>query len=663
MTTWKKTMKAVDWKSFRHAYGTAEDLPDLLKKLAKGKKGAFHDIEASAMHQGGLWPAAVPVVEVVTAMIGDGVAPKQPLKLIRTAAEAVGNGLGSADVVEATRVALDKAVPVLIPVLAAGGRDAVKVADLVVHLGTPGPELTAALVDALDSGGKLSWVAARTLGHHDLFPGSDDPRLTVPAALGRFEAGHATGEDVELVAAHADLVTKRENPSWIGSVPRGEEVLLAMEPSSEVAHGLLDAAERSRSITPAVASRVAEFLTSSEEVGEYDFDLLIRLPRTPEVLDAIDQAAPRFDGEILLSQPHASAALILAEAGDPRWERHAETAIRWALEHRDEAESTELYASKDIGVHSPLGIALAEVGVVPGRELATLIGEALEVLDPQGKEFTWWSVARWAATWPAELQEPLRAAAKRLNPLNPHWADSEADLQRIRDEAKDTRDLIPLARHTGLLDDWLAALAATEGTHHEKVDEQFPERDHPQLVAWWQGILADSDHEQEQVAALKGVVEAGAMPVAEGWDRVVALVTPKNYFVGDAARLASEWSDRVDDTARAGLVERLATVVAEAEYDRAECGTVLVRLGGQWPLSPEDTATMVIRDLLTNYKGPDSAVTLCELLRDQEPEATEQFASRMRALLEGDRRLVPSIREDEEKQARLRRCLGLLEQG
>ncbi|MDO5082927.1 MAG: hypothetical protein Q4D89_05945 [Arachnia propionica] len=425
-----------------------------------------------------------------------------------------------------------------------------------------------------------------------------------------------------------------------------------------VAHGLLDAAERSRSITPAVVSRVAEFLTSGEEVGEYDFDLLLRLPRTPEVLDAIDLAAPRFDGEILLSQPHASAAFILAEAGDPRWERHAETAIRWALEHRDEAEDTELYASKDTGVHSPLGIALAEAGVVPGRELATLIGEALEVLDPQGEEFTWWSMARWAATWPAELQEPLRAAATRRDPLNPHWADSQADLQRIRDEAEDTRDLIALARHTGLLDDWLAALAATDGRHHEDVDEQFPERDHPQLVAWRQGILTDSDHEQEQVAALKGLVEAGAMSVAEGWDRVVGLVTPKNHFVGDAARVASEWSDRVDDTARAGLVERLATVVAEAQYDRAECGAVMLRLGGQWPLSPEDTATMVIRDLLTNHKGPDHAVALCELLRDQEPEAAEQLRTRMRPLLEGDRRLAPSIREDEAKQAALRRCLG-----
>ena len=164
------------------------------------------------------------------------------------------------------------------------------------------------------------------------------------------------------------------------------------------------------------------------------------------------------------------------------------------------------------------------------------------------------------------------------------------------------------------------------------------------------------------MAAVKGLVEAGAMPVAEGWGRVMALITPENCFVGDAARVASEWSDRVDESARAGLLERLATVVAEAEYDRAECGAVLLRLGGQWPLSPEDTATMVIRDLLANHKGPHSAVTLCGLLRDQEPEVVEQLRSRMRALLESDRRLAPSIHEDEEKQAALRRCLDALEQ-
>ena len=162
-------------------------------------------------------------------------------------------------------------------------------------------------------------------------------------------------------------------------------------------------------------------------------------------------------------------------------------------------DQSRRYALEAPGVHSPLGTALAEVGVVPGRELATLIGEALEVLDPQGEEFTWWSLARWAATWPAELREPLRAAATRRDPLNPYWADSEADLQRIRDEAEDTRDLVGLARHTGLLEDWLAALAATKGEYREDVDEQFPERDHPQLIAWWQGILERSDHEQEQV--------------------------------------------------------------------------------------------------------------------------------------------------------------------
>ena len=54
------------------------------------------------------------------------------------------------------------------------------------------------------------------------------------------------------------------------------------------------------------------------------------------------------------------------------------------------------------------------------------------------------------------------------------------------------------------------------------------------------------------------------------------------------------------------------------------------------------------------------------------PAKTRQFAwaqsasatltSLMRALLESDQRLAPSIHEDEERQAALRRCLDALEQ-
>ncbi|MDO5068338.1 MAG: hypothetical protein Q4D96_13755 [Propionibacteriaceae bacterium] len=664
MSVWKKALRTVDWSSLDHACGEAGNVPGLVEQMAKGDEeawDAWEELDSSVLHQGQVYPAAVPVVEAAAGMIVEGVEPELPLRLIRSAAEGVEDGLGDPEVLAAMRVALDQAVPALITTLRTGGESAAEAADIVAHLGLPGPELTAALIDALDTREDVVWAAARTLGYHGLFPGSDDPALAVPAALGRLQAGKVTDEDVVLVAAHTDLVAAHDDVAELSCHPRGVEVLLRMEPSRQVLYGLRAAAESSRSVTPVVATRIIEALTKQEEVDEITFDLLLQLPRTPEVLDAIDLLAPRFVGEEPVEHPCASAACALARAGDPRWEVHAAAVVRWALEHRDDLERTELYSCERPGVSSPLGTALAEVGAVPGEELAGLLGEALTVLDPQDKEFTWRSVARWMATWPPELQKPWRAVAKRKDPFNPHWAETEADLQHIRDEAVHIRDLIPLARYTGSLEDWLTVLSLSQGAHDSDIDAEFPQRDHPQLVAWWQGILETSDHGREQVAALKGLVEASAMPFEEGWQRVVALIEPQNLFVAEAAQLAAAWSDRVDQVARAELLERLATVLAEAEWGRTECGVVLVQLGGRWPLGPEETVRMVVRELLRNWQGVDQAVALCAWLREQEPGIAELLASRLRVLVEGDGRLVCSILDDEEKQADLRRVLAALE--
>lgn len=56
----------IDWAGLEHAYGTAEDVPDLLRALASEDEDevdeAFEEIISSLFHQGDVYPATVPAV-------------------------------------------------------------------------------------------------------------------------------------------------------------------------------------------------------------------------------------------------------------------------------------------------------------------------------------------------------------------------------------------------------------------------------------------------------------------------------------------------------------------------------------------------------------------------------------------------------------------------
>lgn len=43
----------IDWSSLRHAYGAADDVPDLLRAVADGDAEALHDLDNNLFHQGG----------------------------------------------------------------------------------------------------------------------------------------------------------------------------------------------------------------------------------------------------------------------------------------------------------------------------------------------------------------------------------------------------------------------------------------------------------------------------------------------------------------------------------------------------------------------------------------------------------------------------------
>ncbi|MFE9688715.1 HEAT repeat domain-containing protein [Micromonospora sp. NPDC005806] len=59
-------LEEIDWAGLSHAYGTAEDIPDLLRALASEDEDevgeAFDEIVGSIFHQGDVYPATVPAV-------------------------------------------------------------------------------------------------------------------------------------------------------------------------------------------------------------------------------------------------------------------------------------------------------------------------------------------------------------------------------------------------------------------------------------------------------------------------------------------------------------------------------------------------------------------------------------------------------------------------
>jgi hypothetical protein len=65
---------APPWASFEHAYGTAEDVPGLLERVADGDKKALGELCAAVNHQG--WPshaAATACVPFLWAIVRGGV--------------------------------------------------------------------------------------------------------------------------------------------------------------------------------------------------------------------------------------------------------------------------------------------------------------------------------------------------------------------------------------------------------------------------------------------------------------------------------------------------------------------------------------------------------------------------------------------------------------
>lgn len=58
------------WSELSHAYGPAEDVPDLLLALERGEGQALHELYSCTLHQGTVYEATVPVVRCLLRLLG-----------------------------------------------------------------------------------------------------------------------------------------------------------------------------------------------------------------------------------------------------------------------------------------------------------------------------------------------------------------------------------------------------------------------------------------------------------------------------------------------------------------------------------------------------------------------------------------------------------------
>lgn len=85
----------VDWSGLRHAYGSADDVPGLLRTLRtpdqEERQEALHTLYASIYHQGSRYPASGPAVPFLLALAADPATPDRDDPLCLAAGMAIGS--------------------------------------------------------------------------------------------------------------------------------------------------------------------------------------------------------------------------------------------------------------------------------------------------------------------------------------------------------------------------------------------------------------------------------------------------------------------------------------------------------------------------------------------------------------------------------------------
>ncbi|MFD8599219.1 HEAT repeat domain-containing protein [Kitasatospora sp. NPDC059646] len=201
----------VDWAALSHAYGSAEDVPDLIRALylpdAAALDEAVHELFGTVHHQGSVYPASGPAVPFLAHAARHGAGRRADLLLLLALMaghepDQVGSARWERSPVAGVCAELSRALPDLLPCLA-DPDPAVRQAAL---------RVVAAVADLLpDLDGAASPVAAR-------YASDPAPPVRADAVLALGALGHpAVGLDhewPEVRLAAAVLIAERDGPPY-----------------------------------------------------------------------------------------------------------------------------------------------------------------------------------------------------------------------------------------------------------------------------------------------------------------------------------------------------------------------------------------------------------------------------------------------------------------
>jgi hypothetical protein len=238
-----QSLDSIDWSALTHAYGSAEDVPDLLRRLAAGDEAeddagedefeaedesALSDLWSCICHQGSVYPATVPAVPFLAEIAAAGVSTVGVLRLLGSIAQSV----DPRDAVDpiGVRAAVDACLDLIVPMVEGPDPDTRAAAMFVLAHSGPVERVWPLLLDrwqveadpamraeALHALIRLDSAAAADLAEEILDEkptGTDgDGLLRVSAALAWIRAGRALDERV-LAAGAAQIPDEVQLSHW-----------------------------------------------------------------------------------------------------------------------------------------------------------------------------------------------------------------------------------------------------------------------------------------------------------------------------------------------------------------------------------------------------------------------------------------------------------------
>jgi hypothetical protein len=501
----------IDWASLEHAYGSAEDTPELLRRVASGNEDdasdALDELWGSIWHQGSVYAATAPAVPHLAEIAAAGSAASAAGVLHLLGAIAESSYPRGAEESNAVHEAVAACYGVIAPLLERTDGE-IRAAAMFVLAHSGFPERVRPLIaehwqletdpsnraEALHAMMRVDPVAAAELAEEVLSGDpSDDGELRVSAALAWIRGGRALDERV-LAAALAPIPSEAALSNWLEGdylfnvlVEEIAERLSVKSAIDFTVRALNDSVHRSAEIAKqrlyAVENLVVKYRSAIASLAEPIARFLdnAELARTAVRLHALidpDMAAPGVrDHVVALARTGESALADEALSCLAKW------ADRDVLPFNPELLGTiraRLTALIDAGDERPANslikgkkynetVGLTRILVVWGSDAAPAVPELIRLLAIR-------STVAAPALVTIQPQDPeclaaLRSTAATLKRQQAYGLSRLAVAQAIRDLAKDSEPLLD-AVIDGLSDKHVcleAAQAAAESPEHADV--------------------------------------------------------------------------------------------------------------------------------------------------------------------------------------------------